>query len=185
MLPTIKLQLSTYFYATIQYIMSFQMGGTWSVLLFGWSKRWDALLFPFICVRSVLYTEAVLGCIFVFKTSTKGFTSVYSDSLNKVIWILLKIEFFYSNILAQKGKNRLFFLTCVCTAKGYGRVQWKPLVSRFGDVNFPISFDGWNLSDFFGRINHLKPKWKRFEKVTHFGDAWFSQDSKDITSHTD
>lgn len=118
MLPTIKLQLSTYFYATIQYIMSFQMGGTWSVLLFGWSKRWDALLFPFICVRSVLYTEAVLGCIFVFKTSTKGFTSVYSDSLNKVIWILLKIEFFLFKHSCTKGQKQIIFFNLCMHSKG-------------------------------------------------------------------
>lgn len=49
---------------------------------------------------------AVLSCIFVFKTFAKGFTSVYSDDLNKVIWTLLKIaHFLFKHFFAQKGKT--------------------------------------------------------------------------------
>lgn len=54
---------------------------------------------------------AVLGCIFVFKTSTKGFTSVYSDSSNKAIWILLKIEFLFKHS-CTKGQNQIIFNLC-------------------------------------------------------------------------
>lgn len=50
---------------------------------------------------------AVLSCIFVLETLTKGFTAVYSDNLNKVIWTLLKIAqvFIQTFFFLYKGQN--------------------------------------------------------------------------------
>lgn len=60
-----------------------------------------------ITTRSVLYSmEPYLAVFFVFKTITEGFTSVYSDNLNKVIWTLLKkAQVFILTFSAQKGKT--------------------------------------------------------------------------------
>lgn len=89
---------------------------TWSFWLFGLKLEALEVLLCFLLIlcplltitaKSVLYSMEPYFCIFVFKTITKGFTSVYSDNFNKVIWTVLKIAqvFFIQTFFAQKDKT--------------------------------------------------------------------------------
>lgn len=75
---------------------------------------------------------AVLCCIFVFKSLTKDFSSVYSNSLNKVIWILLKIDQVFIQTSWHKMTNDYFWFvqTHQRGTVGFFVVRWKPCIFR-------------------------------------------------------
>lgn len=146
---------STYLYATAPYIMRFQIGARTSpTVVMTWEVRCSS---PFFDVCEVcLYLTVFLYLKHWQKASHQLIVTVQ----NKVIWLLLKIEFLLN--------NTGLILTCVWTevplSSAYLQIRW--LRETRGRVFFT---DLW-----IHKLFNTQLVYKRIERWNVFGVTWFS-----------